>query len=42
VLINAGIPSERIRAIAKGMNDIGTASPDRAEIIKILPPPAKP
>ncbi len=42
VLINAGIPSQRIRAIAKGMNDIGTASPDRAEIEKILPPPPKP
>jgi outer membrane protein OmpA-like peptidoglycan-associated protein len=42
VLINAGIPSERIRAIAKGMNDIGTAAPDRAEIVKILPPPTKP
>ena len=42
VLINAGIPSERIRAIAKGMNDIGDASPDRVEIVKILPPPSKP
>jgi outer membrane protein OmpA-like peptidoglycan-associated protein len=42
VLINAGIPSERIRAIAKGMNDIGTATPDRAEIVKIPPPPARP
>jgi outer membrane protein OmpA-like peptidoglycan-associated protein len=42
VLINAGIPSERIRAIAKGMNDIGSAPPDRAEIVKMLPPPPKP
>jgi outer membrane protein OmpA-like peptidoglycan-associated protein len=42
VLINAGLPSERIRAIAKGMNDIGSASPDRVEVVKILPPPPKP
>jgi outer membrane protein OmpA-like peptidoglycan-associated protein len=42
VLINAGIPSERIRAIAKGMNDIGDASPDRVEVVKILPAPAPP
>jgi outer membrane protein OmpA-like peptidoglycan-associated protein len=42
VLINAGLASERIRAIAKGMIDIGSAPPDRAEIVKISPPAAKP
>ena len=42
VLINAGLPSERIRAIAKGMNDIGDAPPDRVDVVEILPPPPKP
>jgi outer membrane protein OmpA-like peptidoglycan-associated protein len=42
VLINAGIASERIRTVAKGMNDIGQASPDRVDVQKILPPPPKP
>jgi outer membrane protein OmpA-like peptidoglycan-associated protein len=33
VLINAGIESERIHAVAKGMNDIGAAPPDRVDIL---------
>ncbi len=37
VLINAGIISARIRAIAKGTLDIGTAPPDRADVVEILP-----
>jgi outer membrane protein OmpA-like peptidoglycan-associated protein len=41
VLINAGIASERIRTVAKGMLDIGQAPPDRAEVVKILPAPAR-
>jgi outer membrane protein OmpA-like peptidoglycan-associated protein len=42
VLIANGIVSERIRTVAKGMIDLGTtAPPDRADIIKILPPPEK-
>jgi outer membrane protein OmpA-like peptidoglycan-associated protein len=42
VLINAGLTSERIRAIAKGMIDLPATAPDRAEIVKMLPPPQKP
>jgi outer membrane protein OmpA-like peptidoglycan-associated protein len=42
VLINAGIASERIRTIAKGMNDIGQAPADRVDVVKIIPPPSKP
>ncbi len=38
VLINAGIGSERIHAIAKGFNDIGTAPPDRVDVAELLPP----
>ena len=41
VLINAGIASERIRTVAKGMIDIGTAPPDRVDVVKILPPIVK-
>jgi outer membrane protein OmpA-like peptidoglycan-associated protein len=41
VLINAGIVSDRIHAIAKGFNDIGTAPPDRVDVAEILPPPPK-
>jgi len=42
VLIANGVVSERIRTIAKGMIDLGTAAPaDRADIIKILPPATK-
>jgi outer membrane protein OmpA-like peptidoglycan-associated protein len=37
VLINAGIVSSRIRALAKGMNDIGKEEPDRADILEVLP-----
>jgi hypothetical protein len=33
VLINAGLPSERIHAIARGMNDIGAAPLDRVDIL---------
>jgi outer membrane protein OmpA-like peptidoglycan-associated protein len=36
-LINAGVVSERIRAVAKGMTDIGTAVPDRLDLLEILP-----
>jgi hypothetical protein len=42
VLINAGIVSERIRTIAKGMIDIGTAPADRVDIVKIAPATARP
>lgn len=42
VLINAGIVSERIRTVAKGMTDIGTAPADRVDIIKMPPVTAKP
>ena len=43
VLINAGIVSDRIHAIAKGFNDIGTAAPpDRVDLTEALPAPPKP
>jgi outer membrane protein OmpA-like peptidoglycan-associated protein len=42
VLINAGIVSNRIHAIAKGFTDIGTAPPDRVDVSEILPPLPKP
>jgi outer membrane protein OmpA-like peptidoglycan-associated protein len=42
VLIANGIVSERIRTIAKGMTDLGTAAPaDRVDLTKILPPAKK-
>ncbi len=42
VLIANGVVSERIRAVAKGMIDVGASAPaDRVDITKILPPPAK-
>jgi len=41
VLINAGIVSERIRTMAKGMNDIGTGPADRVDVTKILLPQGK-
>jgi outer membrane protein OmpA-like peptidoglycan-associated protein len=37
VLIANGIVSERIRAVAKGMTDIGAAPADRVEVTEILP-----
>jgi outer membrane protein OmpA-like peptidoglycan-associated protein len=37
VLINAGIVSSRIRAVAKGTTDIGKDPPDRADVVEILP-----
>ena len=33
VLINAGIASERIRAVAKGMADMADGPPDRADVL---------
>ena len=36
VLINAGVVSERIRAVAKGMSDFGNGPTDRADIV-LLP-----
>jgi outer membrane protein OmpA-like peptidoglycan-associated protein len=42
VLIANGIVSERIRTIAKGMNDLGSTAPaDRVDITRILPSPDK-
>jgi outer membrane protein OmpA-like peptidoglycan-associated protein len=40
VLIQAGVVSERIRAVAKGMIDIGSGMPDRMDVTEISPPPA--
>jgi outer membrane protein OmpA-like peptidoglycan-associated protein len=37
VLIANGIVSERIRALAKGMNDMGDGPADRVEVTEILP-----
>lgn len=41
VLINAGIVSDRILAIAHGANDIGAGPPDRLDLAEVLPPPSK-
>jgi outer membrane protein OmpA-like peptidoglycan-associated protein len=40
VLINAGIVSDRIHAIAKGFEGAGTAAPDRVDVAEVLPPAA--
>jgi hypothetical protein len=37
VLIANGLASERIRAVAKGMTDIGGGPADRVEVTEILP-----
>ncbi len=42
VLLRAGLVSDRIHAIAKGFNDIGTAPPDRLDVTEILPAPSTP
>jgi outer membrane protein OmpA-like peptidoglycan-associated protein len=39
VLINAGIASERILAIAKGANDIAGGPPDRMDVVAARPRP---
>jgi outer membrane protein OmpA-like peptidoglycan-associated protein len=38
VLINAGIVSDRIHAIAKGFEGAGRAPPDRVDVVEALPP----
>lgn len=38
VLINAGIASDRIRAVAKGDAEIGTGPADRADVLDMLAP----
>jgi outer membrane protein OmpA-like peptidoglycan-associated protein len=38
VLINAGIVSDRIHAIAKGFEGVGSGPPDRVDVVEVLPP----
>jgi outer membrane protein OmpA-like peptidoglycan-associated protein len=38
VLINAGLVSDRIHAVAKGFEGAGSGPPDRVDVVEVLPP----